>query len=114
MDTAMAKKAFIDAYAKTFGNVTEAAKIVSISRQTYYNWIKDDPDFQAELQAVEPAEQIVDLAENGLIKKIQSGDVVAIIFALKTKGKHRGYVERSEIAGVKDQPLEVITGMVIK
>jgi hypothetical protein len=91
------KKSFIDAYTKSFGNITQSCKAVEVSRQTYYNWIEQDTEFKAELDAIEPAEVFIDFAENGLVKKIQDGDTTAIIFALKTKGKKRGYVERQEI-----------------
>jgi hypothetical protein len=39
----------------------------------------------------------LDFAESQLHKQIQSGEVSSTIFYLKTKGKKRGYVERSEV-----------------
>jgi len=44
----------------------------------------------------ELTESIIDLAESKLIENINDNDNTAIIFYLKTKGKHRGYIERSE------------------
>lgn len=40
--------------------------------------------------------RILDLAENKLATKINEGDTTSLIFFLKTQGKSRGYVERSE------------------
>jgi uncharacterized Zn ribbon protein len=90
------KKAIIEAYAKTYGNVTETCKIVGINRSTYYDWLKDDLEFKMAIDNVEPEEQFVDFVENALHQKIKDGDTTAIIFALKTKGKKRGYVEKTE------------------
>ena len=90
------KKSFIEAFEKSFGNVSQACRSVGITRATFYNWKNDDPEFLEALEAIEPQEVFVDFAENALAKKIKDGDTTAIIFALKTKGKKRGYVERQE------------------
>ncbi len=39
----------------------------------------------------------IDLAEQALDHKVAQGDIVAILFTLKTQGKDRGYVERREL-----------------
>lgn len=90
------KKTFLDAYKKTFGNISQSCTIANISRRAFYNWKENDAEFLAEMEAIEPAEVFIDFTENALVKKIQDGDTTAIIFALKTKGKKRGYIERQE------------------
>lgn len=102
------KKAFIDAYTKSFGNITQSCKAVDICRQTYYNWLQNDTEFANDIQNAEPQEVFIDFAENGLVKKIQEGDTTAIIFALKTKGKKRGYVEKHQIEHSTDPEAPVI------
>lgn len=47
-------------------------------------------------------ESMLDYAEAELFEKIRQGDNTMIIFFLKTQGKHRGYVERSETKDVSD------------
>ena len=42
-------------------------------------------------------ETLLDLAESKLIQNIQDQDTTSIIFYLKTQGKKRGYIEKSEI-----------------
>lgn len=44
-------------------------------------------------------EVILDLADTGLYKSVQQGDLAAIKWLQATKGKKRGYVERQEITG---------------
>jgi len=90
------KQAFITAYRKSFGNISASCESIDIDRATYYRWIDNDHDFVEALHKVEPEETFVDFAERALAKKINSGDTTAIIFALKTKGKRRGYIERTE------------------
>ncbi len=99
--TALKKRFFINAYQKHFGNISKVCEDVEINRSTYYSWMKDDPMFKAEIDSVEPDEILVDYAENALMQRIERGDTTAIIFALKTKGKHRGYIERHEYKQVE-------------
>lgn len=99
------KALFVEAMHNNLGNATAACKAVGISRQTYYNWLEEDEEFKAEIDAV--AEELLDMAENTLLSKIESGDSTCTIFYLKTKGKKRNYIERTEktIQGDKDNPL---------
>ena len=44
-------------------------------------------------------EAILDFAESKLKQEINDGNITAIIFFLKTKGKIRGYVEKEQEKG---------------
>jgi hypothetical protein len=92
------KEAFIEAYKKTFGNITESCKACDIKgRITYYRWLEGDAEFKEAIDNIEPDECFIDFAEDALIKKIKDGDTTAIIYALKSKGKKRGWGESSAI-----------------
>lgn len=89
------KKAFLEALRLNMGNVSKAMECTGIkSRTTHYNWLEEDADYKAEVDAINEAN--IDLAEGELMKNIKSGDTTSMIFFLKTKGKHRGYVEKVE------------------
>jgi hypothetical protein len=88
------KKAMILALTKSLGIVTTACKIVDIDRGTHYNWMRDDPEYKAQVESLKDV--VLDFAESKLHKKIDDGDTTATIFFLKTQGKGRGYIERSE------------------
>jgi len=76
------------------GIVSDACKKVGISRKTFYEWIKEDPEFAA---AVEDAkEQAIDFVEGRLFNLIENEDTTATIFFLKTRGKNRGYREKED------------------
>ncbi len=96
-DIKVKKQKIIELYKLTFGNVTKSCEALHISRTTFYQWLKDDVDFKAEIENTSPDDLIVDFAEDALIGRIRAGDTTAIIFTLKTKGKKRGYVEKQEI-----------------
>jgi len=98
-ELSLKKESFLKAYQKSFGNITIACKSLDISRQAFYKWKNTDSTFVKELEEIEPGEVFVDFCENALAKKIESGDTTAIIFALKTQGKKRGYIERTELTG---------------
>ena len=95
-DLSLKKKAFILAYEKMFGNITATAQKVGVARSQVYVWLKEDPLFLEALQNTQPVEFLKDIAEIGLVKRIQEGDTTAIIFTLKSKAKDRGYTERIE------------------
>jgi Bacterial regulatory protein, Fis family len=88
------KKAMIDAMEKSLGVVTTAAKLVGITRQIHYTWLLRDPKYKAAIEEI--GEVALDFAESQLHKQIGQGEVASTIFYLKTKGKKRGYIERTE------------------
>lgn len=102
--TRINKKAFLLAFENSFGNITASCRAVGICRQTYYDWKKTDEKFSQDIENIEPSEMMVDLAEGAMVSKIISGDVTAILFLLRTKGKKRGYSEKET---VEDQKKEV-------
>jgi len=77
------------------GVVTSACKLVGISRQTHYRWLREDENYKAWIEQI--PDITLDFAETALLKQIKEGNTTAIIFYLKTKGKQRGYIERQEI-----------------
>ena len=89
------KKAIIEALEKSLGVVTTACKKVGIGRTQFYNWLKDDEEFAKEVDDIQNI--ALDFAESQLHKQIGDGSTSATIFFLKTKGKRRGYIEKSEL-----------------
>ena len=93
--TALKKEEMIKALEKSLGVVTIACKEVGIERSTHYDWLKNDEEYK---KAVEDLGDVaLDFAESMLHKQIQEKDTTATIFYLKTKGKKRGYIERTEV-----------------
>lgn len=89
------KNNMIQAMEKSLCVVSVAAKQAGISRNTHYRWLKEDPEYKS---AIEDLDNVtLDFAESKLHGLINEGNVAAIIFFLKTKGKKRGYVERQEL-----------------
>ena len=97
------KKKVLEALEKSLGIVTVACKNVGVDRSQFYVWLKEDNEFA---KAVDGMNDIaLDFAESSLHKQIQSGVPVSTIFYLKTRGKKRGYIERTEITGEDGAPL---------
>lgn len=89
------KKEMIEALKKSLGVVTNACNKVGINRSTHYDWLKDDPEYKAEVLDIEDI--AIDFVESKLHQSINNGSDTAIIFYLKTKAKKRGYIERQEL-----------------
>lgn len=99
------KKQLIEALEKTLGVVTTACKMVECGRTTFYEYYNTDPEFKKEVDSI--SNITLDFAESQLHKKIKEGDTTSIIFYLKTKGKSRGYIEKTEVD--QSQTIRVIT-----
>lgn len=129
------KKPTLEKFAKMCelkaGNITEIAKALNVSsRQTIYTWMETDEAFKEAYDNIE--ESILDFTESqlyNLIKGIPKIEIdedgqkkfvgwierpseAAIFFKLKTRGKKRGYVEKSEVSNQHSGEI-VITRKVI-
>jgi len=93
--TRINKGKMLDALEYNLGIVTPAAEMAGISRETHYAWMKEDPDYKAKVESFQDV--ALDFAERKLIQSIKRGSDTANIFYLKTKGKKRGYIERTEL-----------------
>ena len=91
----LTNKQIAHALTQQAGNIAQAAAALGVSRSTLYRHM----DGNDELNAIvtDAREKMVDVAESALYREILKGNTAAIIFALKTQGKERGYVERVEI-----------------
>jgi hypothetical protein len=96
------KKAIIEALKQSLGVVTTACDSVGITRQTYYYWLKTDEEFRQEVEDLENV--TLDFAESQLFKQIKEGSTAATIFYLKTKGRKRGYIEKTELDVTNKNP----------
>lgn len=92
------------------GNVAACARALGISRPSLYNYINEKPTVKQALD--ESRETMLDNVESALYRAALAGEAWAVCFFLKTQGKSRGYVERSEITGADSGPvtLKVVYG----
>jgi hypothetical protein len=86
-------KLITEAIKKNNGYVSRAAKSINCSPSTIFKYSNIHPEVK---QAIEEARrnygtELVDCAEDSLLKRVNDGDVTSILFALKTRGKERGY-----------------------
>lgn len=88
------------------GLQASAAVKLKTSRTTIANYIKDNKDVKAAYDDVN--ETTIDKVESKLLEQVNGGNITAIIFYLKTKAKHRGYVERQEVTGKDGKDLVTV------
>lgn len=109
------KEQAIKALEDKHGIITDACASIGLARSTFYKWRDTDPDFKAAIEEIQ--EVAIDYVESKLFEKIdgvwvegrgedddgeprtykQPPSDTAIIFYLKTKGKGRGYVEKTQV-----------------
>lgn len=88
-----------------FGLTSLMARQLNCSQNTVRNYVKRYPTLAQVVH--DQREAMVDRAELGLRNAIINGEQWAIILALKTIGKDRGYVERQETTGKDGGPIVV-------
>jgi len=82
---------FAKACEGSLGNIKLIARKLALPYKAVYGKIYIDPKYM-EIWMTE-RNKIIDTAESELFKHIKAGNLDAIKFALKTIGRHRGYVE---------------------
>ena len=103
-------EAIIKALQVTGGNMAQAAKLLEINRSTIYERKKEVPKIE---ELIEELKEInIDYADYKLKQHIKDGNLGAIIFYLKTMGKHRGYTSQLEIVGSKEKPVNINFNMI--
>lgn len=91
--TDQTKKDFLKALEKSRGIIVTACKAVGMSRSQVRTWRAQDKVFRDAMDEI--SENSIDFVEGKLYDKIAEGDLTAIIFYLKTKGRERGYGAKS-------------------
>jgi len=86
---------FLLALQHHIGIVSKAALETGTSRATHYEWMDTDENYAAAVRELKNV--ALDFGETCLQDAMKAGQPSAIIFFLKTQGKERGYVERSEV-----------------
>lgn len=94
------KKAIVEAMKATLGNVTAACQKVGTSRDNYYKYYNEDPDFRKAVTE-DVQEMAGDFVEGKLFELIDSMNPAAVMFYLKCRCKKRGYIERQEIVNTE-------------
>ena len=87
----------VNAINEAQGYVTKASELLGVARKTFYVYLKK---YRTAQEALDDArERRHEWVESKLMKAIKDDNLTAIIFYLKTQGKHLGYVERQEHTG---------------
>lgn len=83
----------------TGGIHTKIAEKLGVNRHTVALYIKDYPEVAAAVQT--ETERVLDVVESKLIENAFAGDMSAVSFYLRCKGRGRGYNDRvdSHISG---------------
>jgi len=88
------KKILIKSLQNNLGILAPALLDAAISRGTFNKYYYEDLEFREAVDDIR--EEAVDFVESQLFKQIKTGGAAQTIFYLKTKGKHRGYIEQTD------------------
>lgn len=100
-------KQIINALIEANGYISVVARRLGCNFQTICNYRDKYPEVKRAITAIEEAE--LDFTESKLHANIRAGKEASIFFKLKTKAKHRGYIEKTEhqISSGPGEPLNI-------
>ncbi len=99
------KRELLDAMQQNGGFAYASAKLIGVPYSTVHYWMHNDPGFMKEYEEIKG--RLLDRMEQELIQRAMNNKDrdACLLFYLKTQGKHRGYVERTESTGANGAPL---------
>ena len=80
---------------KNKGNLSAVARQVPMSRSGVGKRVAESDRLKTACQAAR--DEVLDEIEDKLFERAKQGETTEMIFVMKTIGKERGYVERSEV-----------------
>lgn len=95
LEVAKRKSNFLEVYKNNMCIVATSCLKAGISRQTFYEWRREDSDFASKCEEIEELQK--DMAEASILKQIKEGNTTMTIFYAKTKMRDRGYGEKVEL-----------------
>ena len=87
------------------GHISKAAKRLKCKASTVRKYLERYPELEDLRDEIDEA--TLDLAESGMKGHLKSKNLDAIKYYLERKGKGRGYVKQTEVAGVGDKPISL-------
>ena len=82
------------------------AKKCGVSRSALTQFLQKQKTNELKNKIEEEKEIVLDIGELELMKLVNEGQFQAIKYLLSTKGKHRGYVERTEVQHSTDEEIK--------
>ena len=102
----LSNQQIIDALRDVNGMVYLAARKLGCAPNTIYNRMTKSATIK---QACEDSRgELIDISEQKLRAAVLGGEPWAIALVLKTLGKKRGYVERTELTGAEGEPIKMV------
>lgn len=86
---------FIYSLTQSAFNTSRSLRKIGISRKKFDGWCKNDPDFAELIDEIHWHKK--NFFEQAFITRVAAGDTSAVIHAVKTKCRDRGYNEKIEI-----------------
>lgn len=97
------KKKLIEAMAESLGVIKTACEMCKCSRQSYYDFMRDDKEFKKAIEMTKDASH--DFVRSMLMENITKGKETSIIFYLKTQ---MGWIEKTKMdLTSNDEPLNI-------
>lgn len=96
---------FLVIYSNNYGNLTKSLKDANISRDKILRQRRVNDVFRQKMDEID--EELLDIAEAALMRRIEDGDTQAIMFFLKTKGKNRGYTQKVDVEVTQTKFVEI-------